>query len=502
VSELIEQALEWMNANEGVLAGAGVLIALITIMVPRFRALLTGGPPMGRVDANQLPIHPAYIAALTGDTAEAEQAPAGSFFAPNRKARTRSLNRPDFQDPGRAAVAVFPFDCSEEGRGLNTAAGAIADEISTGLNATNGYDVISGRVTRGFEGSVSDLGARYLVEGTLRLVSNTKAGECVRIIARLVDVGTGRHVWAERFECPAAEFDDQEDEIASQITAALIANLQNAEIERASQADPKKLDAWSLSMLAFSSITGAASRDNVVQAEKLARKAVERDGKSGYAHIVLAATLVQKRGFAGEFNLKVDESEIREHAERAIELAPRDSMTLALYGFVRTNLDEAVEALPYLERSVEASPSNARAWGTYGRALRNAGRVDEAVPKFERAIRLAPKDAMVSLWWIWLASCFLLQERYEEAIDSARKAVTLNRSFFWGWLMMAAALGNQGRTVEAEEALEEVRTYFPELDKQPTRDLLEGSLGSSVDVTLILKGLEGAGLQVREGAGA
>ncbi len=496
MSELIEQALEWMNANEGVLAGVGVLIALITIMVPRFRALLTGRPALpGSIDPKQLPLHPAYIAALTGENSEAEHAPAGSFFAPNRRARARAVQRPHYTDPGRAAVAIFPFDCAVEGKGLNTAASAIADEISTGLTATNGYDVISGRVTRGFEGSVSDLGARYLVEGTLRLVSNTKQGECVRIIARLVDVGTGRHVWAERFECPLAEFDHQEDEIASQITAALIANLQNAEIERASQADPKKLDAWSLSMLAFSSITGAATRENVLQAEKLARRAVERDDNSGYAHMVLSATLVQKRGFVGEFNLKVDEAEIREHAERAIELAPRDSMTLALYGFVRTSLDEAIDALPYLERSVEASPSNARAWGTYGRALRNAGRVDEAVPKFERAIRLAPKDVMVSLWWIWLASCFLLQERFEEAIDSARKAVTLNRSFFWGWLIMAAALGNQGRTIEAEEAIDEVRSYFPDLDKRPIRELLESSLGSNVDLSVLIKGLEGAGLE-------
>ena len=500
MNELIEQALDWMNDNEGVLAGVGVLIALITIAVPRLRAWVTGRPALpGTIDPNQIPLHPAYLAALTNEGGQAP-APAGSFFAPNRQARARAGQRPGFADPGRAAVAVFPFDCAVEHGSYAPAATALADEISTGLNATNGYDVISGRVTRGFEGSVSDLGARYLVEGTLRIVSNTRVGECVRIIARLVDVGTGRHIWAERYECPAAEFADQEDEIASQITAALIAHLQGAEVERASQADPKKLDAWSLSMLAFSSITGSTNRDGVLQAEKLARRAVERDPVSGYAHVILAATLVQKRGFVGEFDLKVDEAEIREHAERALELSPRDSMTLALYGFVRTSLNEPHEAIPYLERSVEANPSNARAWGTYGRALRNAGRIDEAVPKFERAIRLSPKDVMVGLWWIWLASSFLLQNRYEEAIDSARKAVTLNRPFFWGWLIMAAALGQQGREVEAAEALAEVRSYFPDIDKRPVRQLLESSLGTDCDLSVILQGLAAAGLDIQEEA--
>jgi hypothetical protein len=80
---------------------------------------------------------------------------------------------------------------------------------------------------------------RYVLEGSVRKVSSR-----VRIGIQLADAGTGRQIWAERYERALADLFALQDEIAASVVVAVEPQLYAAESERVQQKSPGRLDTW------------------------------------------------------------------------------------------------------------------------------------------------------------------------------------------------------------------------------------------------------------------
>jgi TolB-like protein len=65
-----------------------------------------------------------------------------------------------------------------------------------------------------------ELGVRYALEGSVQ----REPGR-MRINVQLIDVETGTHLWAERFDKPLTDLFDMQDEIVSRLAGALNAEL-------------------------------------------------------------------------------------------------------------------------------------------------------------------------------------------------------------------------------------------------------------------------------------
>ena len=85
----------------------------------------------------------------------------------------------------------------------------------------------------------SELGARYVLEGSAR-----KAGNRLRITAQLIDAESGAHVWAERFDRELEDIFDLQDEITERIVHNIMPEISLAEAERAIRVPSANLDAW------------------------------------------------------------------------------------------------------------------------------------------------------------------------------------------------------------------------------------------------------------------
>jgi hypothetical protein len=57
---------------------------------------------------------------------------------------------------------------------------------------------------------------RYVLEG-----SEQRSGSLVRVSAQLIDVGTGAHLWAERFDADCIDLLQTQDEIVTRLARAL-----------------------------------------------------------------------------------------------------------------------------------------------------------------------------------------------------------------------------------------------------------------------------------------
>src|ERR1700740_636764 len=133
-------------------------------------------------------------------------------------------------------------------------ADGIAEDIITALSRYPSLFVIARNSCFTYKGRAVDvkqvgreLGVRYVLEGGLR-----KAGSCIRVTAQLVEAGTGKHVWAERYDRDLTDVFAVQDEITEAVVAAIEPQLYAAENFRARRKAPASMDAWDLVMRALS----------------------------------------------------------------------------------------------------------------------------------------------------------------------------------------------------------------------------------------------------------
>ena len=84
-----------------------------------------------------------------------------------------------------------------------------------------------------------ELGARYVIEGSIQKASNR-----VRVTAQLINAETGHHVWSERFDRDLHDIFELQDEITGKIAAVISPELVKAESERSTTKRADNLDAW------------------------------------------------------------------------------------------------------------------------------------------------------------------------------------------------------------------------------------------------------------------
>src|SRR5450756_2945852 len=85
----------------------------------------------------------------------------------------------------------------------------------------------------------SDLGVRYLVEGSIEV-----RGKSVRVNARLIDGRSGLHIWTNNYEEQLGEFFAVRNRIVLAVASQLQPALMMADLDRALDAGPNNLDAW------------------------------------------------------------------------------------------------------------------------------------------------------------------------------------------------------------------------------------------------------------------
>jgi len=120
-------------------------------------------------------------------------------------------------------------------------ADGMVEDIITGLSRFRWLFVIARNSSFTYKDRAVDvkqvgreLGVRYLLEGSVRKSTNR-----VRIAGQLIDVSSGAHLWADRFESALEDVFELQDQVTARVVGAIAPRLQQAEIERARQKLPK-----------------------------------------------------------------------------------------------------------------------------------------------------------------------------------------------------------------------------------------------------------------------
>ena len=147
--------------------------------------------------------------------------------------------------PDKPSIAVLPFQNMSGDPEQDYFADGLVEDIITALSWFRGLFVIARHSSFTYKGKAVDikqvgreLGVRYVLEGSVR-----KAGTRLRITGQLIDVATGAHLWADRFEGALEDIFDLQDRVTQQVVGAIAPELDRAEIERARRRPTGNVDA-------------------------------------------------------------------------------------------------------------------------------------------------------------------------------------------------------------------------------------------------------------------
>ncbi len=391
------------------------------------------------------------------------------------------------------SIAVLPFDNISGDPEQDYFSDGMTEDIITDLSKVPGLLVIARNSSFAYKGKRVDirivgreLGARFVLEGSVR-----RAADRVRINAQLIDAANGGHMWAERYDRELTDVFVVQDEVTSQIVAALKITLTPTETALLAGSASKSIDAHDLLLRARAMMNGTIrNRAMFEQASTLLGKAIELDPT--YAEAYAALSVLHALDHHNHWSEHHDRSatEALHFADRAIAMNANEPMAhyaASVASVLGRNLERAqAEA----ETTLALSPNFALAHDSLGVISMLSGEPLQAIPHFERAMRLDPAYSPQLVHFLGMA--YLIARKYATAAAYFRERIVLVPESDFSRAYLAATLGHMDETDEARQVWRELKEINPTYSFEEHVGRLPFKVQADVD--RIREGLAKAGL--------
>ncbi len=362
----------------------------------------------------------------------------------------------------RPALAVLPLTNMSGDPEQDYFADGLTEDLITALAAWRSFPVIARNSTFAYKGTsqdvrqvASELGARYILEGSVR-----KGGNRVRITAQLIDARSGHHVWAEKFDRDLDDVFAVQDEITLRIAATVEPAVGKIERKRSVVKPAKSLDAWDYYQRGMSELN-TYTKTGSAQARVLFDQAIALDGTYSQAYSGMAWSHVLDLLLQHTPEPEESMAKLLAAAQRAAALDDEDSVAHLMLSIAYMWPNEDELSIAAGERAIELNPSNALALVSLGNILDLVGRTDEGIEKIESGLRLNPGDANNHIYMAFLGRAYLNARRYEQAAERARKAIHRRSDYPNAHYILAVSLAHLGLEAQARDALDACNRIEP-----------------------------------------
>jgi adenylate cyclase len=362
------------------------------------------------------------------------------------------------------ALAVLPFNNLSQDTEFEYFADGLAEDLTTLLSAFRAFPVIARNSSFTFKGRNIDiadagrqLGAKYIVEGSVRV-----AGNRMRVNAQLIDVETGHHLWAQKFDRDVEDIFTLQDELSLQIAANISPTVGRNEAARAGKASEQDLSLWAKLSAARQMIV-STDYDNVLRARGILQGLEKQNPENSMIHAQLAYCAIIC-AFAGFEPWREARVEIMRHARRAIDLDPTNPLAYTALSTAESYHGHLETALQASDRAVELNPSDGSGYRSRAICLVMMGRAAEALPDLAIDKRLSPLDPDLPMHHLQMSRAMFFLCRYDESVDAARQCLADVPDFPPAWLQLIAALAQSGRVERAQSEGQAFQTRFPDAD--------------------------------------
>ncbi len=294
------------------------------------------------------------------------------------------------------SIAVLPLENLSEDKENAYFADGIQDELLSNLAKIKDLKVISrtsvmqykSGITRNLKEIAQQLGVGNVVEGSVR-----RSGNRIRVSVQLIDALTDRHIWVQNYDRTLADSITLQDELATEIAAALGATLspqEKARVEAKPTNNPAAYDAY----LRGRAFAGGSQYDksNVERTILSYQEAVKLDP----SFVLAWARLSHEQ--SGSYWLGHDPSPARlaaakDAADHALALNPDLAETHLAFGYYRYyGQRDFAGALTEFQQAEKGLPNNVDVIKAIAFIQRRLGHWDEAIAGLRRAIELDPRE--------------------------------------------------------------------------------------------------------------
>ena len=215
---------------------------------------------------------------------------------------------------------MLPFENLTQDAGEDYFSAGVAEDLITELSKVSGLFVTARPSSFAMRQTPQDamatcarLKVNYVLDGSVR-----RAGDRVRITARLVDGTSGGQVWAERYDRTLTDLFAVQEEIARSIVGALEVKLLHAEREALARPPTGNLEAYNLYLRGLA-LFGQRVRASYELARRMFCRAAELDPDFARA---LAGIAECDCGLYMHCGVPVEFDAVLATAERAVALEP------------------------------------------------------------------------------------------------------------------------------------------------------------------------------------
>ena len=344
------------------------------------------------------------------------------------------------------SLAVLPLENLSRDPDQEYFADGMTDALINDLSKIRALRVISRTSVMRYKGvrkSLGDIARELNVDGVVE-GSIMRAGNRVRITARLTEAATDRSLWANSYERDLQDALALQAELARTIAGEVRISVtpeERARLAAARRVDPAAHEAYLRGRQQLDLRTDVGL-DNAINQFK---RAIQIDPSYAEAYAGLADTYALD-GYMG-FSPTMDAfARAREAARQSLDLndgLAEAHASAAMAAFFSWDWAAAESAF---KRAIDLNPSFATAHHWYSHYLVARNRMDESLQESRRALSLEPLNANIVAHLAW-AQYFARQ--YDDAVAQCRRTIDLDPNYYQGYLFRGMALVMQGKYDEA-----------------------------------------------------
>ena len=323
------------------------------------------------------------------------------------------------------SIAVLPFASLSGERDAAYFADGFHDELLRQMARLGNLQVISRTSVLQYKEGARNLreigaalGVASIVEGSVQ-----RAGNRMRVEAKLVDARSDRQLWAELYDRDLTDVFAIQSAVAQEIANALDAKLSRRQKEQLDKQPTQDREAYDLYLRAvdydYEHRPDMHPRDLEIS-EGLYRRAIARDPSFALARARLATSLLSRFWFVAGTPTSVTD-DARRQAEEAVRLDPELPQAHLSMGYFHYWGERQYEpALREFEMARSGAP--AEALDAIAAVERRQGRFIDAVTHLEETIQLNPRS---TLPFITLGETLQCLRRYADAERAYQSALRI-----------------------------------------------------------------------------
>ncbi len=306
---------------------------------------------------------------------------------------------------------------------------------------------------------------------------------------QLIEAQSGSHVWSERYDRPVEDLFAVQNDLTQRIAATIagsegaVAEAERSVLRRKPPASLTAFDTYLLGMEAKHKVT----KDSLLEAEALFRKALALDPKLARAHYGLATVQMYLIDLGLAPSVEEALSKMLDAAEKAVQLDPNDGNSHLALGGAYAYHRKAEQALAEYARAEALSPSDADLLLVIAWSIAGLGQPERAVSLAERSLKLNPHYPD---WYNQgLSVVYFFGEQYD---NSAKFRLLVKEPLAPDYAFLAMAYAYLGRASDATAAAAKVMMLDPTWIAE--RYLSEAGGYAEKEAELFVNGARKAGL--------